>query len=180
MIFAWSSYDTRTQAHLSVRARVCVYRGADLKYCFLLLHLYSVNFPHVVNHCSVSLEWRAVPWLCPPWLTWCSCFAWHRDYFPFLTYGTCCSLCLLHGSGVRVGEFVPFAVTPSCCAGLLCNSQNTSCSPLPKRGAVSQECLLSEHGFSQEHVPTSRLREWRSAQTVGVTESGLSVPMPCW
>lgn len=102
------------------------------------------------------------------------------DYFPFLTSGTCCSLCLLHGSGVRVGEFVPFAVSPSCYVGLLYNSQDIwdSCSPLPKRGAVSQECLLPEHGFNQEHVPTSRLREWWSAQTVGVTES-VAFPLPC-
>ena len=103
------------------------------------------------------------------------------DYFPFLTFGTCCSLPPAwfwgHGGGIR-----SFAVSPSCCAGLLYNSQNIwdSCSPLPKRGAVSQECLLPEHGFSQEHVPTSRLREWGSAQTVGVTECGLPIPVPCW
>ena len=55
------SYSTHTHAHVFVHTCVCARRGADLKDCLQFLHLYPVNFPHVIKHSSVSLEWHTVP-----------------------------------------------------------------------------------------------------------------------
>ena len=67
-------------------ARVCARRGADLKDCLRFLHLYPVNFPHVIKHSSVSLEWHAVPWLCPPWLTLVFLFCLTQRLFPIFDF----------------------------------------------------------------------------------------------
>lgn len=93
--------------------------------------------------------WRSVP-CCSTYLLLPNFGSWYA----------CCSSCLLHGPGARVGELVPFL----CCnlpPVLACSSQNTlnARPPLPK-GGVNQERILPGHGFRQEDVRISWPEGW--------------------
>lgn len=93
--------------------------------------------------------WRSVP-CCSTYLLFPNFGSWYA----------CCSSCLLHGPGARVGELVPFL----CCnlpPVLACSSQNTlnARPPLPK-GGVNQERVLPGHGFRQEDVRVSWPEGW--------------------
>lgn len=96
-----SGLTTRTHTRMYLCARVCARRGADLKDCLRFLHLYPVNFPHVIKHSSVSLEWHAVPWLCPPWLTlaFLFCLTQIISHFWLLVPVALSASCMVLGSG---------------------------------------------------------------------------------